>query len=377
MNRPHRANSRHLFLTLDFFWACLLVTATLSGAARAQDTPAPPTPTLGAAGVIPSSLITSVALAPEDLTTINNYVAQQVALLSDPANMSLGRNHLIASSTATQPGPSAAFSQAYDSALNGALLVALGNSSPDVRLNAAIIAAKATFNAKTANVASAALAPLILKLINDRDDATCLWAIKAAGNVVVPALAARNPALLNAIVPAVIAHGYKGPMVDEAYQALDPSAAAGNSAVQQALIGQILDLFAKRVAICATQVPDAPSAERWASLFLSNRGNWTVMNASQQLQTMQLIVNTIALISQHAQGKNLDPDLRAELIFTVNKTAEGIDVVSLTIGDASLQAAARNLEHSQPPQFLALIPPLVSAVQAAKFNITAPPTVKP
>lgn len=383
MNRPYRASPLFHPLTARPSWCCWAgVIALAASLAHAQPTAPPFVPT---SPVIPVSIITSAAPSPAELAGIKAYTAAWVGLMTangaGAPGISVVRHNLVASSNAPPPnGPSAAFCLAYFTELNNNFKPLLNNSSADVRLNVAITIAKVTGNANPkngTNVGNAALVPCILEQLKDKDDAVCLWAMKAAGNVIGPAFTGPNNPLVNAVTASAAAHQFKGCIVDEAYQALDPSSqgipAAVQGVAQPVLIAQLLNLYGQRVALYSKGIPDSPTAEKWPSLYLTKGATWPLLKDPQKVQAMQLMLNLIAFATGQAQATGLGIDQKLELTYAVNQTAGGIVVVGQAVGDANLSAAAQAMVRAIAIQFPAMLPALVSSVHGAFNGVTAPP----
>jgi len=289
---------------------------------------------------------------------ISSYVQGQTAIIAsdaDPAEASRARESLL-DNVRGLVEPSPAFLDAYEAQLNQSLANLLApTNSIRVRLNAAIVVAEVAAIAQDAQMAQ-----LVVKELSDPSEAVVLWGLKAAREVIPPALAVPSlkAQLIKAVQNAAFRLPSSGPVVSAAYNAL----AVGNKPNQSPvdLIAPIQRLLDWRIKQYATGIPPEPPADAIATSFLTERGVWTQAPA-QQIGTAQRIVNLIVAattVLPNAQQEDHD-----ELILLLRKTGEAIYVVGINDADATLQAACTPLTKVD------LRPPPLPPLQAAKESI--------
>jgi hypothetical protein len=289
---------------------------------------------------------------------IASYVQGQTAVIAsdaDPAQSSRARENLL-DNVRGLVAPSPAFLDSYEAQLNQSLgnLLAPANSIR-VRLNAAIVVAEVAGIAQDAQMSQ-----LVVKELNDPSEAVVLWGLKAAREVIPPALGVPSlkVQLIKAVLGAIFRLPASGPVVSAGYNALAVGDKPNQSPVD--LIAPIQRVLDWRIKQYATGIPPEPPADAIATSFLTERVVWTQAPA-QQIGTAQRIVNLVVAATT-ALPTALDED-HDEVILLLRKTGENIYVIGINDADPALQAACTPLAHVD------LRPPPLPPLQAAKAAI--------
>jgi len=312
-----------------------------------------PTVYPNAGATIPISLQINPNLGDKDPELIDKIVKGQVEALvgQDPVLRAWARNALIVASVGggMNAPASGGYLLAYTGALNKYLLQHVGEHDLAARLNIAIVVARvAEHDAKDATEAS--LTPVILKLLNDKSDSVVLWAMKGAA-AVSPVLLSQVPSnqtVIKVIGGAVAAHGYFGPITEEAYNAMSPPTPA------PAAIVEFIKLFAARVALYDPATPDKltpddPSVEGKAAQYLTATANWPVLSAPQQAQVVQTIYTMLAKL-QRCLDCPVAIDHQAEMFVNIKRACACLVVVAGNVNsNTNLAGAATGLNNITPP----------------------------
>jgi hypothetical protein len=271
---------------------------------------------------------------------IAQYVQSELAIIAqdaDPKKTSTARDSLI-DEIRGLVDPSPAFLDAYEAELLTQMPPLLANPSVRVRLNAAIVVAEVAAKSQDAQLSN-----LIITELNDASEAVVLWGLKAAHEVIPPALGVPN--LKVQLITAVIKAAQRlasGPVISAAYRAL----AVGDQPPAQPaeLITPVQNLLAWRIQQYATATPPEPPADARGTKFLTERNVWLTQTPRQQRTTVQLIVNLIGAAA--ADFSSAQPgDDRDELIDLLSEAGKAIYVIGLTTSDSALELASTPLSQ--------------------------------
>ncbi len=266
---------------------------------------------------------------------IRDFVQAHVQNLlnsQDPKVQSEARSALIGqASFGGMPGadePSAAYLDLYASNVNDALKQMPADADIRTQLNAAIVAAMVAEKANNSQLRDAALAAL-----KSENDAIALWGLKAARAVLPWALRVNDPALLEAIVPAVQAHAdgaTAGPIASAAYDTLSLNYVSNpRPGVDPKMLPQVIphlqQLLEFRLDQYLNGMPPQPSAESQATTFLTFGAVWNAHNPEQQMKSIQLLTDLVTVASQLAAKGT--PEQRSQLAPVIARSAAAIAVV--------------------------------------------------
>lgn len=326
---------------------------------------------------------------PDQRILIEFLDAQMTRLASDqPAERSSARDALIsvvAPALANQPAPTAQFFDVYANLLNQRLLSLITEETPvQVRLNAAIVTGRVA-----EQVQNARLSPVVVQLLEDRNEGVVLWGLRAARFVLPsvlssPILANQNP-LIPAIEKVQQRYSSNGLISAGSYEALTwPDRRSLNPQQYQMVVQHVLpplqNMLERRVAMYERGVPPEPVAERMATAFLAEASAWSAQTPDQQLRTVQLMVNLVSYAAQRATAAQALA--RAELTEIVARTAQALWVIGQSIGAPQLQQAVTEASRVGPAtpnaqllEAVRKIHPAVVAIQ--RFNGIQPPAELP
>jgi hypothetical protein len=289
--------------------------------------------------------------------TIDANIQSQVTsiLQDDPIQSARARDSLVDEVRGLIP-PSASFLDLYCSELQSQFApLTAPTASIRVRLNAAIVVARVAATAKDAN-----LAQLVIAELNDQNEAVVLWGLKAAHDVIPPALNVQT--LKASLISAVIKAAQRlttGPIISAAYNALSPT---DPSTPLASLIDPVQTLLAWRLTQYNNAVPSEPPDDAVAIGFLTQRSAWLTETPPQQRRTVQLAVDLLgAATSSLSMAQQDDKD---ELTLLLRKMGDAIFAFGITTADPSLRTAAGPLRTvDQRPQSS-------SPVQAAALAVS-------
>jgi hypothetical protein len=287
---------------------------------------------------------------------------------------------------------SPAYLDAFDAALNTALVDLAKNNELSVRLNAAIVAARVAGLSNNTRLADA-----IQAFVEDKSDAVVLWGVRGARAIIPDLLRGpfKNPnhPLITAVVDSVNKHKdgvAAGWIATAAYDALaldlfnqnhggrvTPDMISGTIEPLQKLMAERLDQY-------KVEVPPDTAADRTGASYLTDGGVWAAQTPEQQVRTMQLLSNLLSLAAQQAQAQSKTENSTdiGELLNTVQLTARAISVAAQNAGEPALVSAVSPvtaLSKAMPPaKALKLVEAVYPAFkQTTKFtNVTEPPTIQ-
>jgi hypothetical protein len=292
---------------------------------------------------------------------------------------------LVAPALANQPAPTAQFFDTYANLLNQRLIALTSEEIPvQVRLNAAIVASRVAEQAQNAR-----LSPVVVQLIDDRNEGVVLWGLRASRFVMPGVLTSPILANQNALIPAIDRaqqrYSANGLISIGCYEALTwPDRRTVNPQQYQQVVQYVLppiqDILQRRVAMYERGVPPEPVAERMATAFLAEAAAWSAQNPQQQERTVQAMVNLISYAAQRATGAQALA--RAELTEIVARTAQALWVIGQSIGAPQLQQAVNVASRVGPAtpnaQLLEAVREIYPAVVSIqRFNAIQPPAELP
>jgi hypothetical protein len=342
---------------------CLLCTILLT---------APFAVTRAALPVIPKNVREQPSIVGSSYSMISDFssAAATELMSDDPAAQSAAREAIIEGARGAQASSaSAAYLDAYATALNQSLLPVLTNGNIRARLNAAVAIA-----GMADQINNTRLADAVLKLLEDESMPVTLWGVKAAAGMLPTALRTQ-PAIAGKLMKAIVEAQKRyptGPVTQEAYDAFglrfnQPGAKLDATLVPNVL-PPMLDVFANRVQMSEKAIPPEPLSEQKATLFLTDQRVWAVESKEQKQRVMQLMIDLIG----HAIGKLSQPSLpmdqRREMVSLVQQTAAAIRVLpQADIGSPaeSATAAVKGIIEATPPaEMKSRLEALVKALQA-------------
>jgi hypothetical protein len=327
------------------------------------------TPARSLAADLSKDIRTATDLTPY-AASISGYVHDQVALIGkdeDPKQSSTARDSLI-DEVRGLVDPSPQFLDAYEAELRTQLTPLLDSATTPnvrVRLNAAIVVANIAAKSEDAQ-----LAQLVVKELNDPSEAVVLWGLKAAHDVLPPALSVPNLKVqLIAAIKKAAERLATGPIVAASYNALAISDKPGQSPAD--LIEPVQSLLAWRIAQYAGAVPPEPPADSRATTFLTQQSVWSIQSQAQQLITAQQLVDLIGAAA--VDLGTAQPEDHDELINLLAKAGGGIFAIGYRAGDQALETAATPLSKvdQRPPP----APPLAAATMAINGLVTKYPAL--
>jgi hypothetical protein len=294
---------------------------------------------------LPPNVRQAISIQPV-IPTIQQYIEKNIASLTgdDSVAQSKAREDL-ASEVMTPPGqnpPTAQFLKAYATELNRLLLPLAKHDDPRVRLNAAIVAERV---AKQAD--NDALLPTVAALLNDSNDGTRMWALKAAKFLLPAAVSAPgNPGQgLVASIVKVGSESESGAVVQTVYEALATDkgklADAAWAKVLASVFPALHEILRVRIGRYAEGVPDEPLADSKATTFLTERSVWPTQTPAQQVQTIQLISDLVAVAAQRSDGATSDQ--RQDIIWLLRRGGKAMQVAGEVVKNAQLASAGAGL----------------------------------
>ncbi len=344
---------------------CLLLAGPLiAPAARAQGVP---------------ESIKNGAVGPEERKTIATFVEQQVAKLAsvNPSDQSKARDALIQESMVRgEPAP-AAYLDAYADALARAIAPSADPKAPlRQRLLAAITVAK------TADIArNTRLHDVVIAQLADKATPVVLWGMKGAKailpSVMANALLRQDGRLAKAIVDAAT-RTVSTPVLQEAYDAATlglfaPTPRQPSVAETRVAVPLMQDLLALRLKQYATAIPDEPTTENLATLYLSHPSVWPNQTPEQRVRTAQEFLELLSFAVQRY------PEAADPLSRVIQQVAKALYILT---DDSALQNALQPLtrvdSRTDPVQIKSDADQAATALTAiAEFKAVKPATTLP
>ncbi len=281
-------------------------------------------------------------------TYVNGLVAKLVA--KDP-NSRQFRDELATQAKDTQTfSPSPSFKLIYAGAVSQAIAPLLKDEDPVVRVNAAMVVAKVAADTK----AGTTLAPVAEQLINDQSIAVRVWGIKAAGallqNLFSVQMNLQNEKISAAIAASVAKAPNSGPILQEAYKALDltglipPMSPAGLCRATD----RTNEILAGRVQQYLAGTPIEPQTDRVAITFLS-KGE--AVNAAKAAgaqgadRILKVMQNMLDITSASAERANTLSGAEKTKMLKVTEAAAGAIFV-LSNANPAVDAATKDLRSA-------------------------------
>jgi hypothetical protein len=263
---------------------------------------------------------------------IRDFVNDRVKALggSDPAEQSRAREDLVrqVSPGAGGGAPTRAFLTDYATRLNAALLPLAQSKDTRVRLNTAIVAAKVAQGAKAPQ-----LLPVTQALLKDASDGVMLWALRGAA-ALLPAGGAEP------LLPVVVQIGQTRPrVIGQVYDTLavpnpDPKTLA-------AIVPAIHTVMEARIGQYKNGLPQEPTAETRAAVYLTARSEYQAQSLPQKVQTVRLLSDLLGVVARRAA--DVTPEQRRELVILARGAGAAASVVGQWEGNPTLQAQGREI----------------------------------
>jgi hypothetical protein len=224
---------------------------------------------------------------------------------------------------------------------------------------------------------------MTLALLNDKSDPVVLWGMKSAKAVLPWALGLPNPERLpDAIVAAVKARPKSGPLVQEAYEALELRDQNLNPPNVAIVVPRILDIVEFRNAQYIVGIPEEPLHENGATLFVSAGDVWSKQDKALQVRTMQQLLDLFGLSCHRAAASARSE--REQLIEVIKQTARAMWVVGGHLKSEPLKAALAEATKVNPgigneelKSYPAEAFAAISNIEQFKDKIKPPPTINP
>ena len=326
-----------------------------------------------------------------DTSAIDNYVKAQVALMTGPdaKKASQARDDLWKQAENPLQGQiSAEFQIAYVRAVSTHLPPVIKSQKLADRLNGAIVVSRLASSTRQND-----LRDLANQLLQDASPAVSIYGVKAAGalipSVLGVALLARDQKLTENVVNVVSRNQATGPLVDDAYRALDQSdnkdiPPAGKAVCTAAL----LDVMKRRVDLYQQAAPNDPQYEIRPLGALSKGDVFAAANAELRVRIVQTTSDLLAVAAQRfAEYPPADKsDARNRLLEVVRIAAGALRVQIERSGvpsdaKSAVATATRTMAEidRNPGQVANAIKSVVAAVkQGPEFaGLKDPPTVQP
>lgn len=330
---------------------------------------------------------------PDDIRTSQNAAAQASAIASyvealvktirgSDAKASSDARRELFEQVENRPGSpqiSAAFQLTYCGIVLDAIQPMLKSQELADRLNAAIIIYRLCNATKLAN-----LQPAVQTLLADESEAVALWGVKSAGALIPTVLASSfstsNEKLTTGILEAVMKHPESGPIIQDAYKALDVSAINGLPSTGITKATEAMNqLLAFRIQLYVKGLPVDIQADRDPTLFL-----WKVVSSKEPELARKSVQNLINLLSVTVQRFLETPagDIK-ERLKRVSESAAGSLIVifqSLRTPDpVPVFNPFKNVGMINPKQISSLLQNAVSETRKVSLfsEIKDPPAVEP
>lgn len=274
---------------------------------------------------------------------------------------------------------SASFQLVYTTAVMNEIQPML--KSPDVRdrLSAGVIVQRLADATKLMSLQQATQT-----LLADESPAVALWGVKSAAALIPTVLnggfAAQNEKLTAGIVDAVKKHPQSGPIVQDAYRALDITKiqpALPAAGIDKATTA-INDILAARVQMYVNGLPADVQADRDPTLYL-----WNVVNARQpavMLTSVQNLVNLLSVTSQRLSQTS--GDTRDRLQKVAENAAGSLIVIFTNTGNDAPIASLKPFQRigmMNGPQMADRLANAVTEIRKvpAFKSLKDPPVVQP
>jgi hypothetical protein len=335
------------------------------GAARAQPAPG----NAGANKDLGENIKTATNVGPFG-NQIQDFVNDRVKALggSDPAAQSRAREDLVrqVGPGAGGAAPSRAFLTDYATRLNTALLPLAQSKDTRVRLNTAIVSAKVAQGAKAPQ-----LLPVTLALLKDASDGVMLWALRGAA-ALLPAGGAEE------LLPVIVQTGQTRPrVIGEVYAALAVPGADGKTL--GVVVPAIHTVMESRIGQYKNGLPQDPTAETRAAVYLTARSEYQAQSLPQKVQTVKLLSDLLEVVARRAA--DVTPEQRRELVVLARGAGAAASVVGQWETNPTLQAQGKVVASlpigATENDIQAAIAPLRGMIKGIdKFkNIPAPPVL--
>lgn len=238
--------------------------------------------------------------ASSQASAITNYVEALVKTIRGPdAKAASDARRELCEQVENRPGGpqvAAGFQLTYAGIVVNAIQPML--KSPEVadRLNAAIIVYRLCNATKLPS-----LQPAVQTLLADESEAVALWGVKSAGTLIPSVLStgftSNNEKLTTGILEAVKKHPESGPIIQDAYKALDVSGVSGLPLAGVAKAAEAMNqLLAFRIQLYIKGIPVDIHADRDPTLFL-----WKVVSSNDPELAKKSVQNLINLLAVTAQ----------------------------------------------------------------------------
>lgn len=315
---------------------------------------------------------------------IDKFNAEQVERLRQHNEDSRSARDELSRQAESTPGlqVSASFQLVYTESVIAAVSPLLNNKqSVEDRLNAAIIIARNASATKSLN-----MQPAVVTLLADESPAVALWGVKAAGSllptVLQGGLAAAREQLTSGIVNAVKNHPTSGPIVQDAYRALDLSGvtpalpAAGLNKATDAMNA----ILAERVNQYVVAVPTDVQVDRDPANYLWRSPVLAAAQAKQREESVQNLVNLLAVAGARAQQAKVAAE-RDNLQRVAEAAAGALQNIMTNMNNPAAAAAFRpflRMGQLAPGQFQQNLQAAIGAARQIKdfAKLQDPPQLK-
>lgn len=312
---------------------------------------------LGVAHGVSAAMIDASVKSSGDGATVRAavvpFIQEQVANLQkdDSAVQTAARDALTSeASGGPQRTPTSTYLDNYSDEVNKALLPVMENPNMNVRLNAAIAAARIAQTAQTVRFAD-----LAAKAMQDKMDPVVLWGFHIA-RYTIPAISVNKGAVGNdKLVPLVVQYVTEHPsgiISQYAYDAVSLDLIETNrtrpwtddqwNLALVHVIPAIQQIFKVRLDKYQTGIPEDPQKERRPVLVLTQPRAWNAQTLEQRTKTMQLLVDLMSFASQRAVNAK-DVETRNQLIDLIKYVAGALQASGAQNGMPKLGEAAQGV----------------------------------
>lgn len=316
-------------------------------------------------------------------SAITSYVEALVKIIreSNAEDASKARLKLCEQVEARPSGSqiSAAFQLTYVGIVVDAIQPMLQSSEVADRLNAAIIVYRLCNATKLSNLQTP-----VQTLLSDESEAVALWGVKSAGALIPSVLASgfsiNNEKLTTGIIEAVKKHSESGPIIQDAYKALDVSGVSGLPAAGLTKAAESMNqLLSFRIQLYVKGLPVDIQADRDPTLFL-----WKVVSSQDPGSARQSVQNLINLLSVTSQRfMEVSGGDTKDRLKRVSESAAGSLIVIFqslkTPGPISAFNPFKNIGMINPRQLLSMLQTAVAETRKVSLfsEIQDPPSVEP
>lgn len=339
---------------------------------------------------LPNDVVTAQDASPFK-AAIEKYVREQVQFVQKHDESSGKAREELCKQAESTPNKqvSASFQLIYTDALVASLSPLQARNAPiEDRLNAAIIIARNANATRSLNMQSA-----VVTLLDDESPAVALWGVKAAGALLPSVLQggfnANNEKLTSGIVGAVKNHPTSGPIVQDAYRALDlssakpPLPALGLNKATDAINA----ILAERVSQYVVSVPTDPQVDRdpanylWRDAVLAAAAPKPGAASKQRDEAVQNLVNLLSVSGSRFFEAKIAAD-RTNLQGVTEAAAGAMQNIMTSLGNKDAAATFRpmlKVGQLSPAQFQQNLQAAIVAVrQMPDFSkLQDPPKSKP